>query len=170
MGVSEAVVQLKHIRDFQITDLRKTDELASANFLVCVGCLNATEVLGGVKTGLLGSRSGDASTRLRSGLAALGGVYSKHEQDIVDLRNSMVHAYVGKVRNHANVDIASRKDPYASLITLGIQIVNGTFVVNVSRWIEDLNSVWSSVLDEITADPERGRRIARALEELPTLR
>ena len=171
MNASEALVQVQRIREFQINDLRRADEKASTNFLVCIGCINATEVLGGIKTGLLGrNKQGDVTTRLKSGLTALGGVYQQHAQDLLDLRHSMVHAYLGKIRNYVNVDIANKGDPWASLLSLGVQIVNGRFVVNVSRWIEDLDNAWPSALAEIKANPEKASRLANVLEKLPTLR
>ena len=170
--MTEVLNELERIRDFLIGDLRKTDDKASANFLVCVGCLNGTEVLGGVETGLIGSNeSGAVVTRLKAGLGVLGSVYKNHEQDFVDLRHSMVHAYLGKVRNYTNVDIANKKDPSAGVIPQGAQVVNGRFVINVSRWIEDLDTAWSVILNDIRVDPSKAGQLGRVLSQrLPFLR
>ncbi len=172
MDKDQILQQLEHIREFQINDLKKADE-TGANFLVCVGCLNATEVLGGIRTGLIGKER-HAKRRLSSGLDLLGSVYRHHEKDIFDLRNSMVHAYLGKTENYSQVDITNKTDRFAQLLpplrSFGILIANGRFTVNVSKWIEDLDDAWRKLVDELKADSARMASIGTALEALPYLR
>jgi len=170
MDKHEVLNQLNHIRDFQINDLKKADD-AGANFLVCVGCLNATELLGGIRTGHLGEE-GHVNTRLRGGIDVLGGVYKHHDQDVLELRHSMVHAYLGRTKNYREVDIMNKDDPSLKSLPLhlGIQVVNGRFVVNVSSWINNLEVAWGNLMRELGANDEQLAAIAVALEKLPQLR
>jgi len=63
---------LNHILDFQINDLRHGLELAKANFLVVVGCMNTIEFLGGLRNGELGMK-GKSESRFKEGVRLLGG-------------------------------------------------------------------------------------------------
>ena len=163
---------LNHIREFQISDLNKSDD-AGANFLVCVGCLNATEVLGGIRTGFLGMEEpGYVRQRLENGIGFLGPLYWHHKDDILALRNSMVHAYLGKSKNYPNVDIMNKNDLILKLLPLdlGIQVVNGRFTVNVSSFIKDLETAWQRLMEELKANPSKVAYVGAMLEELPYLR
>jgi hypothetical protein len=65
---------LDHVMGFQLNDLRKASILATANFLVAVGCMNTIEFLGGVDNGLLGKyEHGIVEKRFKNGVQLLQG-------------------------------------------------------------------------------------------------
>lgn len=168
MDNDETIRTLNQMRDFQISDLNKSDD-AGANFLVCVGCFNATEVLGGIRTGHIGME-GYVRLRLENGLSFLGPLYWQRQDDLIALRNSMVHAYIGKSKNYDHVNIANKNDPKVKWYPLGIQSPWGRLILNVSKFIKDIEAAWERLMEELEADPSQVASVGAALEKLPNLR
>ena len=173
MNNDGALQQLEHIRDFQIADLRKADRLAGANFLVCVGCFNATELLGGLEQPvLLEDPDGKVAERLKRGIAVLGLPYQKYEQDLVALRHSMTHSYRGQAKNYPHVDITNDRDPLVSMFPLGVQDLgqDEKLVVNVTAWTSDLENAWTSTLARLRKDVGHLDEVRVALDQGSWLR
>ena len=103
--------QLDHIRTFQIGDLKKASS-ATANFLACIGCFNVTEFLGGVENERLGANGkGAVAQRLKAGFPLVHKLFVYHETELIDLRNSMTHAYIGAIRRYNHVRIRNSLKP-----------------------------------------------------------
>ena len=62
---------LNRVVGFQINDLRRSLELAKANFLVAVGCMNTIEFLSGLRNGELGMK-GKSESCFKEGVRLLG--------------------------------------------------------------------------------------------------
>ncbi len=98
---------LNHILDFQINDLRRSLELAKANFLVAVGCMNTIEFLGGLRNGELGMK-GKSEFRFKEGVRLLGENYGVRflfpkmvpaDEDVMwALRCGLTHQYLPRVK------------------------------------------------------------------------
>ena len=176
MDDSEFLLQLSKIREFQLSDLHKADFRADANFLVCVGCLNAVEVLGGIRTGLIGrNRNGDAHKRFTAGLGLLPGAYVTFGEDLWQLRNSMIHSYLGATPKWANVAIGTSREPEAARYPAGVQVLHADqgphLFVNVTTWTRDLATAWGTLLLELEENPAQRRAAQSAFElRLPFLR
>jgi hypothetical protein len=99
---NNVLMYLDHILDFQLNDLRKASILATANFLVAIGCMNTIEFLGGIDDELLG-KGGEVGTRFKDGVRLLQGEYIKpptcNEETMYELRNSLTHQYVAGLKN-----------------------------------------------------------------------
>lgn len=157
--------RLQKLHEFQIGDLRKARD-AGANFLVAVGCVNATEFVGGIIDGSLGQR-GKERSRFESGVVLLGPMYEQRQAgELWRLRCSLVHAYLADPGlGYERVEIGNDpRYPFAFPPTEDPRL----FVLNVWQWVEDLNSVWFKVSDALD-DRATAVKAAQALKRIPLL-
>ena len=165
----ETLRQLRHIGAFVAQDLEKCDG-AGANFLVCVGCLNGTELLGGVDNGQVGLTN-EVGSRLRAGIKRMGALWVEHEEEVVELRHSMIHAYLGATKRYSQVEITNHEGWQLPVSPLALSIVNGAFIVNVTEWRKRLERAWGEVLDELASDTPRLEALGVAMSRrLPFLK
>ncbi len=129
-------------------------------------------MLGGIVTGLLG-KQGFAEKRFNAGITILAGPYVYYREALWDLRNSMVHAYVGKTKAFPNVRIGAGAEPNAAHYPQAVQFVQADqgplFVVNVTTWRGDLDRAWNNVIGELRRSPQRLQDVGLLFDSLPFL-
>ena len=158
---------LDHIVGFQLNDLHKASDLAKANFLVAMGCMNTIEFLGGVRNGLLG-KPGNVERRFKEGVRLLNQAYTSSyvgEDAMYALRNGLTHQYVAGLQQYPQIYIANKdSDP-----SIGI-IGNTTIVLNVAGIVRDLEDAWKRLKQELEQDPQKLELARQALDRLPELK
>jgi hypothetical protein len=154
--------------DFQLNDLRKASVLATANFLVAIGCVNTIEFLGGVRTSQLGVE-GQVKCRFKAGVGLLKKVNGEYrnltEDQLYALRNGLTHQYLPEVKPFENITI---KNDWNSDKAITIQ--GNELVLNVARLVRDLGIAWGRLRAELEKDQEMRKRVQKALDKLPKLR
>jgi hypothetical protein len=187
---------LQHILDFQMNDLRRSLELAKANFLVAVGCMNTIEFLGGLRNGELGMK-GKAESRFKEGVRLLGGdigvrlvlydtsgskselplpeMVSADEEVMWSLRCGLTHQYLPKVRRVGFVFIGAGKvDPYRPFSIIdrenGVsRIEPSMLIVDVASLIEAIERGYRTLVTELQADELKKSKAEKALALVPEL-
>jgi len=187
---------LQHILDFQMNDLRRSLELAKANFLVAVGCMNTIEFLGGLRNGELGLEH-KVESRFKEGVRLLGentgvglvlydtsGSSSELplpeivpvDEDVMwSLRCGLTHQYLPKVRQVGFIFIgAGNVDPYrpSSIIERenGVsRIEPSMLVVDVASLIEAIEKGYQTLVAELQAGELKKSRAEKALARVPEL-
>ncbi len=188
--------RLQHILDLQINDLRRSLELAKANFLVAVGCMNTIEFLGGLRNGELGMK-GKSKSRFKEGVRLLGkntgvrlvlydtsGSSSKlplpkivpTDEDIMWLlRCGLTHQYLPKVRHVGFIFIgAGNVNPYRPFSIIerenGVsRIEPSMLIVDVASLIEGVEKGYQTLVAELQADEVKKLRAEKALALVPEL-
>lgn len=167
VGNSAIIGQLDHILEFQLNDLRKGSILATANFLVAVGCcMNTIEFLGGVRNGKLGKRSNHiVESRFKEGVRLLEGEYTTFGEDnTYNLRNGLTHQYVPSLKglNHIDIDIDWKAGK--AIIMDGDKLR-----LNVAKLVVDLGEAWGRLRCELLQEPGKLKAAGVALKRLPRL-
>ena len=187
---------LNRVLAFQINDLKRGMELAKANFLVAVGCMNTIEFLGGLRNGELGMR-GKSESRFREGIRLLGentgvrlvlydtsGSSSElplpeivpADEDVMwSLRCGLTHQYLPKVRKVGFIFIgAGKSDPYRPFSIIDRE--NGVshfepsmLIVDVVSLIEAIEKGCQTLVAELQADEVKKSRAEKALARVPEL-
>lgn len=165
MKESDAVIeQLDHIMSFQLSDLRKGSILATANFLVAVGCMNTIEFLGGVRNGELG-QCGKVEPRFTEGVRLLGGEYAVFgEGRMYDLRNGLTHQYAPSLKGVAHIAIVNDWSDGKAIVADDDRVI-----LNVARLVVDLGEAWGRLRCELLRDESKARLADKALSRLPKL-
>ena len=175
---------LKHILDFQINDLRHCLELAKANFLVAVGCMNTIEFLGGLRNGELGMK-GKSESRFKEGVRLLGENYGVRflfpkmvpsDEDVMwTLRCGLTHQYLPRVKQVGFIFIgAGNVDPYRPFGIIERQngisrIEPPLLMVDVASLIEAIERGYETLIAELKADEQKKTRAEKALSLVPEL-
>lgn len=186
---------LKHILDFQINDLRRSLELAKANFLVALGCMNTIEFLGGLRNGELGMK-GKSESRFKEGVRLLGeniGVrlvsYTTGpgselplpeilpvDEDVMwSLRCGLTHQYLPKVKQVGFIFIGAGKfDPYRPFSIIerenGVsRIEPSMLIMDVASLIEAIERGYKTLVTELKKDEGKKSRAEKALSLVPEL-
>lgn len=162
----EIIAQLDHILELQLNDLKNCCNLAKANFLAAVGCMNTIEFLGGVRTGRL-AEGGNVEKRFRAGwqlLSEVSDAYASHEEDGYALRNGLAHQYVPGLPAYETIVIAN--DPSGSQ---GLIIKGGSLSVNAARLVSDIELAWQRLRTELAGDQAKVGQVSNALARLPEL-
>lgn len=175
---------LNRVLAFQINDLRRGLELAKANFLVAVGCMNTIEFLGGLRNGELGMR-GKSESRFKEGVRLLGTDYgvqfvypkiSPADEDVMwTLRCGLTHQYLPRVKQVGFIFIGAGKvDPYRPFGM--IERLNGTsyieppiLMVDVAALIEAIENSCETLFTELKTDEWKKSRAEKALSLVPEL-
>ena len=196
LSESDFFAYLQHILDFQINDLRRSLELAKANFLVTVGCMNTIEFLGGLRNGELGMER-KAESRFKEGVRLLGentGVrlvlYDTNgssselplpeivpaDEDVMwSLRCGLTHQYLPKVRQVGFIFIvAGNVDPYRPFGIIerenGVSHIEPSMlIVDVASLIEAIEKGCQTLIAELQADEVKKSRAEKALALVPEL-
>ena len=168
MTQANSVLQrLDHIVGFQLNDLRQASELAKANFLVAMGCMNTIEFLGGVRNGLLGKR-GNVERRFKEGVRLLDQGYTSSyvgEDAMYELRNGLTHQYVAALPRYPQIFIINN-DSNRSITVIG----STTIVLNTAGMVRGLENAWKRLRQELEQDQQRLEFAQQALERLPELK
>ena len=167
MTNKDVLSKLDHIVEFQLSDLLKASNLAKANFLVAMGCMNTIEFLGGVKNGLLG-KPGNVERRFKEGVRLLGeGYTSAHvgEDTMYALRNGLTHQYVVGLQQYSHIYV-SNNDAEPTFVVIGTQAI----VLNVAGVVRNLNDAWKHLRQELEQDPQKLELARQGLERLPELK
>lgn len=175
---------LNHILNFQVNDLRRSLELAKANFLVAVGCMNTIEFLGGLRNGELGMK-GKSESCFKEGARLLGEnngirfIYPKmvpaNEDVMWALRCGLTHQYLPMVKQVGFIFIGTGNvDPYRPFGI--IQRENGVsrieppmLMVDVASVIEAIERGCKILITELKADEQKKSRAEEALSLVPEL-
>ena len=166
--------QLDHILDFQINDLKRSLEVAKANFLVSIGCMHTIEFLGGVRNGELGKK-GKVESRFKEGVRLLGGEYTEFGEDnMYQLRNSLTHQYLPKVMAINGIFIGSGntfKQVADKVIRTHNSIsVSGPFIMlDMAKLVKDIEKARKRLIDELQHNEQMRLRAEDALLRLPEL-
>jgi len=166
--MSDKVIRkLEHILGFQLNDLRKASILATANFLVAIGCMNTIEFLGGVRKGLLGLK-GKVEERFKEGVRLLIEVSEEYrtfgEKRMYSLRNALTHQYLPEAKEFKKITIANDWASDKALI-----MKKDELVVNVARLVIDLSTAWGRLRTELEQDQDKREHARKALNRLPEL-
>ena len=187
---------LKHILDFQINDLRRGLELAKANFLVALGCMNTIEFLGGLRNGELGIK-GKSESRFKEGVRLLGEnigvrlvsytttgpgselplpeILSVDEDDMWLLRCGLTHQYLPKVKKVGFIFIGAGKvDPYRPFSIIEREncvsrIEPSMIIMDVALLIEAVERGYKMLVTELKTDEGKKSRAEKALSRVPDL-
>lgn len=185
---------LNHVVGFQINDLRRSLELAKANFLVAVGCMNTIEFLGGLRNGELGMK-GKSESRFKEGVRLLGEnigvrlvqfntdgtelslpeIVSVDDNIMWSLRCGLTHQYLPKVKQVGFIFIgAGSVDPYRPFSIIerenGVsRIQPSMIIVDVALLIEAIKKGYDTLVSELKADDEKKLRAEKALLLVPEL-
>lgn len=185
---------LNRVLGFQINDLRRSLELAKANFLVAVGCMNTIEFLGGLRNGELGMK-GKSESRFKEGVCLLGEnigvrqvrfttdgtelslpeIVPVDDNTMWSLRCGLTHQYLPKVKQVGFVFIgAGNVDPYRPFSIIerknGVsRIEPSMIIVDVALLIEAIERGYETLVTELKADDERKSRAEKALTLVPEL-
>jgi hypothetical protein len=187
---------LNRVLAFQMNDLKRGLELAKANFLVAVGCMNTIEFLGGLRNGELGLR-GKVESRFKEGVRLLGenvGVrlilydtigsssdlpfpqmIQANEDVMWSLRNGLTHQYLPKVTQVGFIFIGAGKvDPYRPFSIIerknGVsRIEPSMIIVDVASLIEAIEKGYQNLVTEFQADEVKRARAEIALTRVPEL-
>jgi hypothetical protein len=185
---------LDRVVGFQINDLQLGMEIAKANFLVAVGCMNTIEFLGGLRNGELGMK-GKSESRFKEGVRLLGenlGVRLVHftingteisipeiiqvdDNTMWALRCGLTHQYLPKVKQVGFVFIGAGKvDPYRPFSIIerekGVSRIEPCMIiVDVASLIEAIKSGYHTLVDELKADEGKKERAEKALTLVPEL-
>jgi len=187
---------LQHILEFQMNDLKRSLELAKANCLVAVGCMNTIEFLGGLRNGELGMK-GKAESRFKEGVRLLGEnigvrhvlyntsgpkpelllpeIVSVNEDVMWSLRNGLTHQYLPKVRQIGFIFIgAGNVDPYRPFSIIdrenGVsRIEPSMLIVDVALLLEAIEKGYRTLVAELHADELKKSRAEKALALVPEL-
>jgi len=164
--LSEVVNKIQHIMlEFQIGDIRKALWDAKANFLVAIGCVVATEFLGGLLTGTLGVEGG-SKERFIIGFKYLGEQYANLADNTLgdiytNLRCGLVHQYLpdGTEGIYAGSQIDAP----------GVIVAEGRFKIVCDSYIRELENAVNRLIAELESNPERLRNCQQALASIPEL-
>ena len=178
--------QLNHILDFQINDLKRSLQLAKANFLVAQGCMNTIEFLGGIRNGELGMKR-KVESRFREGISLLGnrnGVRLLSDltraagADVMwALRCGLTHQYLPNVDTINGIFIGAGDAPGSKYDTVGeIERAEGRVGVKGPLILVDTIALFRAIeagrkklIDELEADDTKRVRAEKALFRLPEL-
>ncbi|MFH1382133.1 MAG: hypothetical protein ABIH70_04480 [Chloroflexota bacterium] len=162
---------LDHVMNFQLNDLRKASILATANFLVAIGCMGTIEFLGGISNEKIGKpESKYVSCRFKDGVRLLKGEYITpplNEDIMYDLRNSLTHQYLvtgGKKANFRDVIIKNSWTDSRAVLKR-----KNRLTLNVAKLIIDLSIAWGILREQLEKDGVKRANIARILNTLPIL-
>ena len=161
--------RLDHMMEFQLNDLRKASILATANFLVAVGCMNTIEFLGGVSNGLLG-QFGKVESRFKEGVRLLGLINAEYasfgENRMYALRNGLTHQYVPGLKGFNSIIITN---DWSAIKAIHVSDAGRTLRLNVARLGVDLGVAWGLLRSELLRNKRKRGRAASALRRLPQL-
>ena len=164
MGGNDTIKQLDHILNFQLSDLRKGLILATANFLVAIGCMNTIEFLGGVRNGKLG-QNGTVNCRFKEGVALLGGEYTTFGKDnMYKLRNGLTHQYLPSLKGLKHIVVANDWNSGRAITLDGDELT-----LNVAKLVIDLGGAWGHLRCELLSDSKKLHDVGVALQTLPRL-
>jgi hypothetical protein len=175
---------LNHILNFQINDLRRGLELAKANFLVAVGCMNTIEFLGGLRNGELGMK-GKSESRFKEGVRLLGENYGVRflfpemvpaDDDVMwALRCGLTHQYLPRVKRVGFIFIGAGKvEPYRPFGIIEREnsisrIEPPLLMVDVASLIEAIERGYKTLITELKSDEQKKSRAEKALSLIPEL-
>jgi hypothetical protein len=182
----EFFTYLNRIFDIQISNLKKSLELASANFLVAVGCMNTIEFLGGLQNGELASPGvGNEKRRFKTGVLLIGnpnGVYLLGFPDkpaslktMWLLRCSLTHEYIPKL-DDINTIIIFKDEKCVPTTAAKIVQHNGVdsvsspvLAVNLTTLIGAIEKGRTDLINQLMADKIKLRAVKDLLHNLPRL-
>lgn len=185
---------LNRVVGFQINDLRRSLELAKANFLVAIGCMNTIEFLGGLRNGELGMK-GKSESRFKEGVRLLGDnigvrlvqfttdgtelslpeIAAVDDNTMWSLRCGLTHQYLPKVKQVGFIFIgAGNVDPYRPFSIIerenGVsRIEPSMIIVDVALLIEAIEKGYNTLVSELKADDEKRSSAEKALTLVPEL-
>jgi hypothetical protein len=166
--IADIQAKIKHIiMDFQIGDLKECCAKCGANFLIAIGLMTATEFLGGVLNGKLGSKK-YSRDRFETGFEYLGQRYKellqqtrKSIRDIyANIRCGLVHQYLPS--QTSGIYAGKTSDP-------GIIEINGQYIILHENYIRDLELAVDRLLDEVATNTTISQNANRALKRIPVL-
>lgn len=156
--------------------------MATANFLVAVGCMNTIEFLGGVRNDELGmsnaekrakdkkakskvGEEGVVESHFKAGVSLLGGEYITFgEGNMYRLRNGLTHQYLLSLQGLACIKIVNDWHADRAIFGRGDELK-----LNVAKLIVDLGIAWGRLRCQLWHNDEMLFRVRKALERLPKL-
>lgn len=161
--------RLDHIMEFQLSDIEKALELATANFLATQGAVVCTEFLGGIVSGTLGVR-GKERARFEAGLQLLGEAYRKNSEELWKLRCSILHSYLPEGKPGRNYYFTNDAEfDQGFVIRTDQNSGREEVTVNPRAWVVHLRRGYADLLQALRTDEHRRTAALKCLEKLPGL-
>ncbi len=178
--------RLNHILNLQINDLKRSIEVAGANFLVAQGCMNTIEFLGGIRNGELGMESRKVKSRFIEGVYLLGDVNgvrllsdltkAMDAETMWGLRCGLIHQYLPKLDavNGILIGAGTLGTRYEAIGEIeraegGIGIKGRLVIVDLTALIKAIEAGRKKLMDELRIDESKKIRAEKALLSLPEL-